>query len=251
MRARIILLIAVILASLPLFVRSANAQVGAFCENKRFLDGAAQDVGSVGDLATGIADSLSANGVDGVQKELAQAIVGIVRLRQKYDDMTGLSAACNELRSALVAYLANLSDPFVLGLARLDNPQIEVKYGAFLDGQEARTSKVNQSFQALIDKHKAAISAAAGSLPRTNTPRPTQTTQYIVITATFTPTRLAQVAPTKIPAQNNPLPTPVQVVAPTANNSGPTAKCVDGTYSYAANHQGACSHHKGVLEWYK
>lgn len=53
--------------------------------------------------------------------------------------------------------------------------------------------------------------------------------------------------------------TPVPVPAPTqtdnANNSsipsGATALCNDGTYSYAANHQGACSHHGGVKEFYK
>ena len=30
-----------------------------------------------------------------------------------------------------------------------------------------------------------------------------------------------------------------------------TAKCKDGTYSYAAQHRGACSTHGGVAEWYK
>jgi uncharacterized protein with FMN-binding domain len=30
-----------------------------------------------------------------------------------------------------------------------------------------------------------------------------------------------------------------------------TAKCKDGTYSYAKTHRGACSHHGGVAEWYK
>jgi hypothetical protein len=33
--------------------------------------------------------------------------------------------------------------------------------------------------------------------------------------------------------------------------SGATAKCNDGTYSYAAHHQGACSHHGGVAIFYK
>jgi hypothetical protein len=32
---------------------------------------------------------------------------------------------------------------------------------------------------------------------------------------------------------------------------GATAKCVDGTLSYSAHHQGTCSHHGGVAVWYK
>src|SRR5262245_25242200 len=32
--------------------------------------------------------------------------------------------------------------------------------------------------------------------------------------------------------------------------AGATAKCGDGTYSKAKDKQGACSHHKGVAEWY-
>jgi hypothetical protein len=31
--------------------------------------------------------------------------------------------------------------------------------------------------------------------------------------------------------------------------SGATAVCRDGSYSYASNHRGACSHHGGVREW--
>jgi Protein of unknown function (DUF3761) len=31
----------------------------------------------------------------------------------------------------------------------------------------------------------------------------------------------------------------------------PTAKCADGTLSYSANHQGACSWHGGVDTWYR
>ncbi len=30
-----------------------------------------------------------------------------------------------------------------------------------------------------------------------------------------------------------------------------TALCRDGTYSYAAHHQGACSHHHGVARFYR
>jgi hypothetical protein len=36
-----------------------------------------------------------------------------------------------------------------------------------------------------------------------------------------------------------------------AHPAGATAECRDGTYSYAAHHQGACSHHGGVLVFYR
>ncbi|MFJ6837005.1 DUF3761 domain-containing protein [Streptomyces sp. NPDC091209] len=32
---------------------------------------------------------------------------------------------------------------------------------------------------------------------------------------------------------------------------GATAKCKDGTYSYAAHFSGTCSHHRGVRYWYR
>ncbi len=31
----------------------------------------------------------------------------------------------------------------------------------------------------------------------------------------------------------------------------PTARCSDGTLSYAKHHQGACSWHGGVIRWYR
>lgn len=51
-------------------------------------------------------------------------------------------------------------------------------------------------------------------------------------------------APTQVPA---PAPAPAPVVA----GNGATALCNDGTYSYAAHHQGACSQHGGVQVFYK
>lgn len=36
-----------------------------------------------------------------------------------------------------------------------------------------------------------------------------------------------------------------------AKAGDPTAQCNDGTYSYAAHHQGACSGHQGVKTWFK
>ncbi len=40
-------------------------------------------------------------------------------------------------------------------------------------------------------------------------------------------------------------------IAPVSDSSGATAQCADGSYSYAAHHQGACSHHGGVSTWYR
>jgi hypothetical protein len=41
-------------------------------------------------------------------------------------------------------------------------------------------------------------------------------------------------------------PAPARVASAPA---GATARCNDGTYSYAVHHQGACSHHGGVAVW--
>ena len=48
----------------------------------------------------------------------------------------------------------------------------------------------------------------------------------------------------------NPTITPSDPATPD-NPSGATALCNDGTYSYAANHQGACSRHGGVKTFFK
>jgi hypothetical protein len=42
--------------------------------------------------------------------------------------------------------------------------------------------------------------------------------------------------------------------APKSASAAPqnaTARCKDGTFSYAKQHRGACSHHGGVAEWFK
>jgi len=44
---------------------------------------------------------------------------------------------------------------------------------------------------------------------------------------------------------------PAAPAAPVAPGNGATALCKDGHYSYAAHHQGACSHHGGVAQFYK
>ncbi len=45
-----------------------------------------------------------------------------------------------------------------------------------------------------------------------------------------------------------PAPAPAPAVP---DGAGATALCVDGSLSYAAHHQGACSHHGGVAQFYK
>lgn len=45
--------------------------------------------------------------------------------------------------------------------------------------------------------------------------------------------------------------TGVAAVPSSGATAGATALCNDGTYSYAAHHQGACSHHGGVKVFYK
>jgi hypothetical protein len=37
--------------------------------------------------------------------------------------------------------------------------------------------------------------------------------------------------------------------AETTNRNGASAQCKDGSYSHAAHHAGACSHHGGVAKW--
>jgi Protein of unknown function (DUF3761) len=51
----------------------------------------------------------------------------------------------------------------------------------------------------------------------------------------------------KAPVVAQPAPAPASV----APGGGATALCKDGTYSYAAHHQGACSRHGGVRVFYK
>jgi hypothetical protein len=54
-------------------------------------------------------------------------------------------------------------------------------------------------------------------------------------------------------ARSVPARRPVRTSAPNppSHPSGATARCNDGTYSYAAHHQGACSHHGGVAVFYR
>lgn len=104
---------------------------------------------------------------------------------------------------------------------------------------------------------------AAGTPVATQTLQATASpTPIVTATASPEPTAVPTPAPTQVPT---PAPTPVPTRAPTpfvpvvtqyvppptpGHPAGATALCNDGTYSYAANHQGACSHHGGVAVFY-
>lgn len=73
------------------------------------------------------------------------------------------------------------------------------------------------------------------------------------------PARTSAPATPAPPAATDAPPAPVPTATPKPTGAAPTtgtaanatAKCKDGTFSYAKQHSGACSHHGGVAEWYK
>jgi hypothetical protein len=79
---------------------------------------------------------------------------------------------------------------------------------------------------------------------------PTPTTAAPTTTTAPPPPPTVTVPPVTVPPATLP-PAPPATEPPVSDTSGPTALCNDGTYSYAAHHQGACSHHGGVAEFYK
>jgi hypothetical protein len=91
----------------------------------------------------------------------------------------------------------------------------------------------------------------------TSDPAATSTT---IPTATDTPTPTDTPVPTLTPTPTIPpqhvyrpvSSTPMQLPEQPAQQQceGATALCSDGTCSYSAHHQGTCSHHGGVAQWY-
>jgi len=86
----------------------------------------------------------------------------------------------------------------------------------------------------------AAATEPATSETTSRVPTPKRTTTGTATEPAAVPQTTATPA-TKAPA----------TTAPAGAAANATAKCKDGTYSYAKHHSGACSHHGGVAEWYK
>lgn len=74
----------------------------------------------------------------------------------------------------------------------------------------------------------------------------TAQTQYGTIAVRSMPTRTYAPTPTPTPTRTSP-----STSTTTTPGNGATAQCNDGTYSYAAHHQGACSRHGGVRQFYR
>jgi hypothetical protein len=85
----------------------------------------------------------------------------------------------------------------------------------------------------------------------TNAATTTTTTSTSTTTTTAPPPPPPTQAPVTAPPETAPPQTEPPQTEPPAPGGGATALCNDGTLSYAANHQGACSHHGGVAQFYK
>lgn len=99
----------------------------------------------------------------------------------------------------------------------------------------------------------AAFKTGLGNPPVTTTVRPTTTirsttTAKPATTIATSPAAASTGSPASPPATT---PATTETTAAAGNPNGATAMCNDGTYSFAAHHQGACSSHGGVAVFYK
>lgn len=112
---------------------------------------------------------------------------------------------------------------------------------------------------------KAACRTAASESPAGASPGAVKTTTQTTSTTTdcskwYNKARAAcRTTKSATPAQTTVTPAPKPTATPAnrpthaandnSNPAGATAQCKDGTYSHAAHHGGACSHHGGVAKW--
>jgi hypothetical protein len=136
-------------------------------------------------------------------------------------------------------------------------------------GSSARTAVKSTPFDSTATTVTTVVrtTTTAKPKPKPTTPPTTVKATTVPVTAAVTvphtsppTTRAAATVPaTAPPAQNCPNGTYVNssgntVCSPYQSPSGPpagaTAKCNDGSYSFSQHHQGTCSHHGGVAEFY-
>lgn len=104
-----------------------------------------------------------------------------------------------------------------------------------------------------------AVAATEMTVPPTTVYVP-PTTAYVLPTTVYVPPTTVYVPPaTAAPAASCPNGSYInssgnRVCSPYASQSGPpagaTAQCNDGTYSFSQHHQGTCSGHGGVAQFY-
>jgi hypothetical protein len=94
--------------------------------------------------------------------------------------------------------------------------------------------------------------APANATPANPTPANSAPPQRPAPSSTAPRTAPAPTAPAQRPAPSASGSGKAQTVAaPAGTPENATAKCKDGTYSFAKGHSGACSRHGGVAEWYR
>lgn len=127
---------------------------------------------------------------------------------------------------------------------------------AVLDADRSDPNRLDADHDGIACESLPHRPAAATPRPLPVAPAPTTTPRPIPPALTPTPRPLPP-APTPAPpppppsAPPAPIPTPPPATAPptTVLPGNPVAICNDGTYSYAAGHQGACSGHGGVRQF--
>lgn len=116
---------------------------------------------------------------------------------------------------------------------------VKVKYQLWVTaGEQASMAGVlNGCPTQLLPTASATPLAAATAMQTSRTPAPV-------------PVRPAPVTPAPATHAAAPAPAPAPAPPPAQHPAGATAVCNDGTFSYAAHHQGSCSHHHGVAQFF-
>lgn len=126
------------------------------------------------------------------------------------------------------------------------------------DGDAATWLPHNKSFRCKYVARQISVKLAYGlwvtpaekaAMTRVLVSCPNQTGYVSHLVQNLIPKSPVRSAPTTTPVPSVPAPIAPVPVAPVIP-AGATARCNDGTYSFALYHQGSCSHHGGVAQFY-